>query len=244
MVAPSEWAGDAAESVITKWARGEQVEIGQLYDVRTGTMFSGISLWRLADVKAKQEVQPCKDVTFDFCTNLKDLRKHHKLDAEGSMEIDFGIFELSGPAEYLKNDQRHEHEARVDVSCIAVKHKRYLPMELLTDMKFDHLLDDHRFTHVVAEVYEGGTGNITFRKKCSSAEEQTKISGALAGKLKSFVPISGKLSLSALFTRACLLFVSASFLIEKSRLRDREKILEDKNNYRSERERESERKKD
>ncbi|CAK0818919.1 unnamed protein product, partial [Prorocentrum cordatum] len=162
MVAASELASDAAENVITKSTRGEQVEIGQLYNARTGGIIPSISLWRLDDIKKGQEVVPCPDTTFDFTTSMKDLRKHHNLDAEGSVEIDFGIFALSGSAQYLKNTQHHEHEARVDVSCT---------------------------------VYEGATGNITFTKKCSSKEDQTRISGALAGKLKAFIPISGKLSM-------------------------------------------------
>ncbi|CAK0910436.1 unnamed protein product [Prorocentrum cordatum] len=195
MVAASELASDAAENAITKSTRGEQVEIGQLYNARTGGIIPSISLWRLDDIKAGQEVVSCPDTTFDFTTSMKDLRKHHNLDAEGSVEIDFGIFALSGSAQYLKNTQHHEHEARVDVSCTVVKHRRYMPMELLKNMKFQNFLDDPRVTHVVAEVYEGGTGNITFTKKCSSKGDQTRISGALAGKLKAFIPISGKLSM-------------------------------------------------
>ncbi|CAK0899863.1 unnamed protein product [Prorocentrum cordatum] len=119
MVAASELASDAAENVITKSTRGEQVEIGQLYNARIGGIIPSISVWRLDDIKAGQEVVSCPDTTFDFTTSMKDLRKHHNLDAEGSVEIDFGIFALSGSAQYLKNTQHHEREARVDVSCTA-----------------------------------------------------------------------------------------------------------------------------
>ncbi|CAK0817624.1 unnamed protein product [Prorocentrum cordatum] len=146
MVAASELASGAAENVITKSTRGEQVEIGQLYNARTGGIIPSISLWRLDDIKAGQEVVSCPDTTFDFTTSMKDLRKHHNLDAEGSVEIDFGIFALSGSAQYLKNTQHHEHEARVDVSCTVVKHRRYMPMELLKNMKFQNFLDDPRLS--------------------------------------------------------------------------------------------------
>eukprot|EP00961_Rhodomonas_salina_P234216 3165514-Rhodomonas_salina.1 len=186
--------GVGDDAVLNQAAMGRDVQLGMLFDGRSGDLFGGVSLWTLEDIKKNEEIKLTPQTLFQFSTNVEDVRKHAGLNAEGSVAIDFGMFALEGSASYLQDSKKHVHEARVDVSCLVTKQTRRIPQETLAAMRFENRLDNPRFTHFVAEVVEGATGNITFTTRCTSAEEEQEISGSLAGKLKAYIPVCGTVS--------------------------------------------------
>eukprot|EP01071_Lankesteria_metandrocarpae_P013006 Lankesteria_metandrocarpae@DN6534_c0_g1_i1.p1 len=122
---------------------------------------------------------------------MEDLRKHSNLDVEGSVGVEFGLVSLKGSAKCLYQERSDVHEASVNVTCRSVTRMRFIPMETLSNMRYSRLLDDSRVTHFVAKVVEGGEVNIRFTRQCGSSDEQGKIAGMLAGKLRN-VGLQGK----------------------------------------------------
>jgi hypothetical protein len=184
-------------SVITRPALGHDIQLGMLWDARTGEVFGGISLWKDSDANAAQEIEEGKvqGAAYAYSLSLDEARKNSGLDAEGSLSLDLGIIEAKGTAKYLSHKQTSTFEARVDVSCTIVRRTRRIPMEKLVNMPYEAQLSNPRYTHFVGEVVEGGSATLSFVQSCSSAEEARAVTGKLAARLKS-IPVSGSVELN------------------------------------------------
>ncbi|KAK6361036.1 hypothetical protein TWF730_007151 [Orbilia blumenaviensis] len=169
------------ETVITRPALGQDVQLGMLYDVRTSNFFAGLSLWKNDVVNAKQNIddEKIQNADFEFSYSLEESRKKSSLNVEGSLSLDLKILSATGSAKYLNDTKSSAYEARVDVSCNMVRRTRRIPQETLASMTYEKYLDDSRYTHFVGEVVEGGSATLSFAQSCSSAEEAMELTGEL-----------------------------------------------------------------
>lgn len=183
-------------SVITRPALGHDIQLGMLWDARTGDVFGGLSLWKDSDINAAQEIEEGKvqGAAYAYSLSLDEARKNTGLDAEASLSLDLGIIEAKGAAKYLSHKRASTFEARVDVSCTIVRRTRRIPMEKLVNIPYEAQLSNARYTHFVGEVVEGGSATLSFIQSCSSAEEAKAVTGKLEAKLKSLA-VSGLVEL-------------------------------------------------
>eukprot|EP01122_Echinamoeba_exundans_P010096 TRINITY_DN3688_c3_g1_i1.p1 TRINITY_DN3688_c3_g1~~TRINITY_DN3688_c3_g1_i1.p1 ORF type:complete len:258 (-),score=48.21 TRINITY_DN3688_c3_g1_i1:572-1345(-) len=180
------------ENSITLPALGHDVQLGMMYNARTGELFAGVSVWDNSSVNRTEETKDhqIQDAEYEYSMSRKEAREKAGLSPEGSLSLDLGLLEAKGSAKYLSDKQTSEFEARVDVSCTVARRTRRIPQETLSSMPYESRLDDERFTHFVAEVVEGGTATLSFVQNCNSAEELKEVSGKLEVKLKT-LPIGG-----------------------------------------------------
>ncbi|KAF5591195.1 neoverrucotoxin subunit beta [Fusarium pseudoanthophilum] len=176
-------------------ALGQQLQLGALYDARTRSFFSGMSLWDSESMAEKEKTNEnqVQNADYYFTYSLDEARKENLLDIEGSLSLDLKMFSASGSAKYLNEKKSSQHEARVNVSCTVERRTRYIPMEVLSRIKYGNLLDNPQFTHFVSEVVEGGSATLTFARSCSSEEEATKVKGELKVKIVK-IPVGGEAS--------------------------------------------------
>jgi hypothetical protein len=183
----------STNDVLHRPALGQDVQLGMLYDVRTSTLFGGVSLWddSVVNANAKSDTSDrIQNAEYTFSTSVEESRKNASLDVEGSIELDLKMVKVSGSAKYLADSKSSSHEARLDASYTIVRRTRRIPQETLASMKYEAKLDDPRFTHYVGEVIEGASATVSIVKSTSSEEESKKISGELQVKLVG-VPVSG-----------------------------------------------------
>ena len=169
-------------------ALGQDIKLGQLYDVRSSQFFGGMSLWKNSEVNAVQKTDDIKvqNAEYRFTYSLDEARNDNSLDVEGSLALDLKMFSAEGSAKYLNEKKSSNHEARLNVSCTIERRTRRIPMEVLSNMMYESILDDPQYTHFVAEVVEGASATLTFARSCSSEEEAKEITGELKIKI---VPI-------------------------------------------------------
>ena len=173
-------------------ALGQDIQLGQLYDVRSLQFFGGISLWKDSEVNAVQQKDDNKvqNAEYRFTYSLDEARNDNSLNIEGSLALDLKMFSAEGSAKYLNEKKTSKHEARLNVSCIIERRTRRIPMEVLSNMTYEKILDNPQYTHFVAEVVEGASATLTFVRSCSSEEEAKEITGELKIKVVS-IPVSG-----------------------------------------------------
>ena len=173
-------------------ALGQDIKLGQLYDVRSSQFFGGISLWKDSDVNAVQQADDKKvqNAEYRFTYSLDEARNDNSLSIEASLALDLKMFSAEGSAKYLNEKKSSQHEARLNVSCVIERRTRRIPMEVLSSMTYEKILDNPQYTHFVAEVVEGASAILTFARSCSSEEEAKKITGELKVKVVS-IPVSG-----------------------------------------------------
>ncbi|KAG9496544.1 hypothetical protein J7337_011320 [Fusarium musae] len=176
-------------------ALGQQLQLGALYDARTRSFFSGMSLWDSESMAEKEQTNEnqVQNADYYFTYSLDEARKENLLDIEGSLSLDLKMFSASGSAKYLNEKKSSQYEARVNVSCTVERRTRTIPMEVLSRIKYGNLLDNPQFTHFVSEVVEGGSATLTFARSCSSEEEATKVKGELKVKIVK-IPVGGEAS--------------------------------------------------
>ncbi|KAH7303384.1 hypothetical protein B0I35DRAFT_365004 [Stachybotrys elegans] len=164
---------------------GEDVQLGMLYDARTGQLFADSSLWSNDIVNTKQELDDkVQNVEYTYTETIDEARRSIGLNMEGAIALDLGMIKAVGSAKYLNDTKSTSHEARVDVSCTVIRRTRRIPQATLAAMQFDSKFDDDRLTHVVGEVVEGGTATLSFTQPCSSEEEVKNVQGSLKMALK------------------------------------------------------------
>ncbi|KAG8670725.1 hypothetical protein FPOAC1_003960 [Fusarium poae] len=172
-------------NVLSLPSLGEDVQLGMLYDARTGQFFGGASFWSNEVVNTKQEIaDKVQNAEYSYTETLDEARKSIGLNIEGAIALDLGIIKAVGSAKYLNDTKSTSHEARVDVSCTVIRRTRRIPQETLATMQFEGRLNDDRFTHFVGEVVEGGTATLSFIQSCFSEEEVKKVQGSLRMALK------------------------------------------------------------
>ncbi|XP_075258323.1 uncharacterized protein LOC142350365 isoform X2 [Convolutriloba macropyga] len=180
-------------------AKGNIVDLGDLYDHKNREFFGGLSLWESTSLQKIKPI-PCQDLHFSFSKNLDDLKKHIGWDGEfvlgggtpksgipvaGPIPIPAAVAGLpvqaKGSFRFLgdKINKADENTAVLIVTC-------KIPMETMmsTPVKFRNLITKFsNISHFVCEVTEGGMTNITFKKKCNSKEDANKFTGALQASL-------------------------------------------------------------
>ncbi len=189
---------EASTAIITQPALGQDVQLGMLYDVRTGQFFSGISPWNNEVVNAKQELdeQSVQNAEFTYAFSLEEARKQAGLNVEGGLGLDLGMIKATGSAKYLNDNTMNLFEARLDVSCTIIRRTRRIPQEILASMQHERKLEDLQFTHFVGEVVEGANATLSFVQSCSSSDHARTILGALkAGILQLPLDIGGQAGL-------------------------------------------------
>lgn len=185
-------SGNTSEVFPLEPALGQNIQLGQLYDVRSRQFFAGISLWKDSEVNAIQATDDKKvqNADYRFTYSIDEARTDNSLNIEGSLALDLKAFSAEGSAKYLSEKKTSKHEARLNVSCNIERRTRRIPMEVLSRMSYEKHLDNPLYTHFVAEVVEGASATLTFARSCSSEEEAKEISGKLKIKVVS-IPVSG-----------------------------------------------------
>ena len=152
---------------IGKHAMGIQVELGALYDAKTGNLFSGFSLWKVEDTKSSQKMWVADDTKLEISSSLEKTRKNSNIDLETSVGVNFGTVKLGGCMKYLQSINNNTYQARVGIACIKTNQVRFIPIETLMKMTCVYKTSTIFLTatHFVFEIAEGAIGNVTFKKK-------------------------------------------------------------------------------
>ncbi len=94
------------------------VTLGALYDSRTDTVLTGVSLWNPETIDENKYVVHGEHSKTEFHASNYLLDRMDLIDLDAALKLSFmaGLVEVSGSAEYLSNHQLHENQVRVTLS--------------------------------------------------------------------------------------------------------------------------------
>ncbi|KAA8494090.1 Neoverrucotoxin subunit beta [Porphyridium purpureum] len=176
--------------VIEKPALGQNVELGQMYDARTGQILGGMSLW---DIQVANEILETKNHEaprfedadlFNYSCSIEEAREKAGLNAEDCLLLDLGLLKARGSATHVSITKKSTYEASVHATCTIVRRTRRIPQNVLANLDYGAHLNNPLCTHFVGEVREGGSVTFSFTKRCSSSIEVGEVSGELVKKLQ------------------------------------------------------------
>ncbi len=94
------------------------VALGALYDARTDTILTGVTLWNPETIDQNKFVVHGEHSRTEFHASNHLLDRMDLIDLDAALKLSFmaGLVDVSGSAQYLANTQLHENQVRVTLS--------------------------------------------------------------------------------------------------------------------------------
>jgi hypothetical protein len=185
---------------------GRGVTLGELYDFKS-SQFLGVQICPVTDIK---DISHTTDTPFLHSEiissdSLKSKADVLDISAELSVEILSGLVSVSGAATYLNDTKSNSKEHSWGLSLNAqTKHESFDVNhgKVKTNIHKTDVIEHYgsRATHVVTEIFYGGTIIVNFVAKEESKIEDTHIAGKLEAQLKKLsgaFDVSGQVEVEA-----------------------------------------------
>ncbi|XP_023255269.1 verrucotoxin subunit beta-like [Seriola lalandi dorsalis] len=182
-------------------ALGRPFCLGMLYDCRSDSLVSGMTLWDLNDLKQNIRERPQNYNDFEIDSSVSIESKSLALNVEGSLKASFlsGLVEVEGSAKYLNDHKTSRNQARVTLTYKATTKVQELSMNHLGrgNVKHQYVFDKGIATHVVTGILYGAQAFFVFNREVSEKEDYQDIKGKLKLMIKK-IPLFAKEGKSSL----------------------------------------------
>uniref|UniRef100_A0A3B4UY97 Fibronectin type-III domain-containing protein n=1 Tax=Seriola dumerili TaxID=41447 RepID=A0A3B4UY97_SERDU len=182
-------------------ALGRPFCLGMLYDCRSDSLVSGMTLWDLNDLKQNIRERPQNYNDFEIDSSVSIESKSLALNVEGSLKASFlsGLVEVEGSAKYLNDHKTSRNQARVTLTYKATTKVQELSMNHLGrgNVKHQYVFDKGIATHVVTGILYGAQAFFVFNHEVSEKEDYQDIKGKLKLMIKK-IPLFAKEGKSSL----------------------------------------------
>ncbi|XP_067249247.1 neoverrucotoxin subunit beta-like [Chanodichthys erythropterus] len=173
-------------------ALGRPLYPGMLYDCRSDTFISGVTLW---DKKSLSEdldshPQPMTDLKFSSSDSLSD--KSSLLDVSGTLKASFlgGLVKVEGSGKFLCDTKSSNQQSRVTMYYKETTRFDQLTMSQLDQITNPQVFDQKTATHVVTAVLYGAQAIMVFDLIFLEEENKQEIEGKLNIMVKSIPKFS------------------------------------------------------
>ncbi|XP_051234083.1 uncharacterized protein LOC127351005 [Dicentrarchus labrax] len=177
-------------------ALGRPFSLGMLYDCRSDSLITGMTLWDRSDLKKDIGERPQNYNDFEIVASESIEDKSSALNVEASLKASFcsGLIEVGGSAKYLKDSKTSKNQARVTLTYKATTKFQELSMDHLgrDNVKHPYVFDKGLATHVVTAVLYGAQAFFVFDREVSEQEDHQDIEGNLKVMIKKIPTIAIK----------------------------------------------------
>nr|XP_013817699.1 PREDICTED: stonustoxin subunit alpha-like [Apteryx mantelli mantelli] len=172
-----------ADDAVEMPTLGRPFQLGMLYDCRKELLIPGITLWDLDTLRNYVDVRSQNKTEFQIIASDSMEDKASALDIKASLQVSFlsGLVEVSGSAEYLRDNRSSKHQARVTLQYSATTQFKQLTMNQLgrQNISYPDVFDQGTATHVVIAVLYGAQAFFVFDREVSENENIQEIQGRL-----------------------------------------------------------------
>ncbi|XP_062424597.1 uncharacterized protein LOC134136684 [Rhea pennata] len=174
---------DNADDVVEMPALGRPFQLGMLYDCRKDILVPGISLWDLDTIQKNADAKPQCRSEFKIITSDSMEDKASALGIEASLQVSLlcGMANVSGSAEYLRDNKSSRRQARVTLQYLTTTQFKQLMMNQLgrQNLSCPDVFDQGTATHMVTAVLYGAQAFFVFDREVSENENVQEIQGRL-----------------------------------------------------------------
>ncbi|XP_039592095.1 neoverrucotoxin subunit beta-like isoform X2 [Polypterus senegalus] len=167
-----------------------------LYDCRTDSLISGVTLWDLDNLKKNLNIKPHEKTQFKVITSDSLDEKTSTLNVTASLKASFlcGLIEVDGSAKYLNDTKSSKRQSRVTLHYSTTTRMEQLSMSHLGNQNVDYpeVFEQKSATHVVTAVLYGAQAFFVFDQSSSKEEERQEIKGKLALTITKFISVKAK----------------------------------------------------
>ncbi|XP_025913034.1 stonustoxin subunit alpha-like [Apteryx rowi] len=172
-----------ADDTVEMPTLGRPFQLGMLYDCRKELLIPGITLWGLDTLQKNVDVRSQNKTEFQIIASDSMEDKASALDIKASLQVSFlsGMVNVSGSAEYLRDNRSSKRQARVTLQYSATTQFKQLTMNQLgrQNISYPDVFDQGTATHVVTAVLYGAQAFFVFDREVSENENIQEIQGRL-----------------------------------------------------------------
>lgn len=162
-------------------ALGRPFYLGMLYDIRTDTIVTGVTLWDPQNLTNNTFIHRKSNTEFEVITEDSFQKKAHALGVEASLKLSMlsGLIKMSGSAKFAEDKQQTSHAVRMTLKSSTTTHTEQLTMKDLRKGNYPEIRDLNFATHVVTGVTYGAEAFFVFDRTISIGESRKEIGGSL-----------------------------------------------------------------
>ena len=199
---------DDKRRALTTAALGRPFQLGMLYDCRTNTLITGLSLWdhKILNPKHPDTIVHSKRMensSIHLITedSLESKAKHLGISGEAKLGIMSGDINISGSAEYLSDTKSSSKCSRVSLHYQSTSEFREVDFALEQLKEERHKAVELKFaTHVVTGIVYGADAVFVFDHMMdeNSSKDKLKVEGDMKMALSTFtLDVKGAVNLDA-----------------------------------------------
>ncbi|XP_048012817.1 neoverrucotoxin subunit beta-like [Megalobrama amblycephala] len=170
-----------ASKPIEMAALGRPLYPGMLYDCRSDTFISGVTLWDKKSLSENLDIHPQPMTETNFSSSDSLSSKSSLLNVSASLKASFlgGMVEVGGSGKFLSNTKSSNQQSRVTMYYKETTRSDQLAMSKLGQVTYPQVFDQKTATHVVTGVLYGAQAVMVFDRTFSEEENKQEIEGEL-----------------------------------------------------------------
>ena len=183
-------------------ALGRPFQLGMLYDCRTDTLVTGLTLWNKDDTDKATRITPKESSNFQIITkdDFESKKFHIGITASVALSLMHGAIDIKGSAKFYKDTVNSKEHTRMVLQYTSTSRLEQL---LISKREKDNLRTGNKefelrnvATHVVAAIMYGADAFFVFDHKRDEGSSKLDVSGTLEATIKKIpnVDISGSIS--------------------------------------------------
>uniref|UniRef100_A0A3P9AVJ3 Uncharacterized protein n=1 Tax=Maylandia zebra TaxID=106582 RepID=A0A3P9AVJ3_9CICH len=185
----SDMAMDSKPSSTTEVAAlGRPFSLGMLYDCRSDSLITGMTLWDHSDLIKDISERPQTSNDFEIIASESIEDKCSALSVDAPLKASFlgHLVQVDGSAKYLNDNKSSRNQARVTLKYKATTKIQELSMNHLgtKNVKHPNVFDQGLATHVVTAILYGAQAFFVFDREVSERENHQHVQGNLKVTIK------------------------------------------------------------
>ncbi|XP_027880409.1 neoverrucotoxin subunit alpha-like [Xiphophorus couchianus] len=183
------------DGVVEVAALGRPFGLGMLYDLRSDSLVTGMTLWDEDTLSKHIQVRDQNFNEFEVITSDSLQSKTSSLNVNASslkLSIFSGNVSVGGSGNYLNESKSSKHQARVTLRYKETNQFKEMSMHHLGKLKYGNVIDKGLATHVVTGILYGAQAFFVFDREVSEDENHQAIHGDLKIMIKKIPKFAGQ----------------------------------------------------
>ncbi|XP_043952544.1 neoverrucotoxin subunit alpha-like [Gambusia affinis] len=174
------------DGVVELAALGRPFALGMLYDLRSDSLVTGMTLWDEDMLSKHIRVREQNFSEFEVITSDSLQSKTSSLNVDASLKLSIlgGKVKVGGSGNYLNDSKSSKHQERVTLRYKETNQFKEMSMYHLGKLKYGNVIDKGLATHVVTGILYGAQAFFVFDREVSEGENHQAIHGDLKMMIK------------------------------------------------------------
>ncbi len=173
-------------------ALGRPFTLGQLYDCRSDSIITGLTLWSYGASQVNIETEDRESIEFEYFEGSGLNTKAKALDIGGGLSLSLlsNLLEVGGSGKFFKMKESTEKCETVTLRCRCLTKFQSLSMDHLSEsnIEYKEVFDKNVATHVVTGIQYGAQVFLEFEESKSHIDKSNVREGRLLAKVKQIGP--------------------------------------------------------